>query len=589
MSTLIFPSNIQQDHTLLTPTSQGLLFPGELKVETSHTVISPIMPSYINDYLKVGNALSELNTADLKTKARENLGINDNIEWGNIEGVLEDQEDLINYINNKIDDLEVDEMLNSIEKSLENKVSKEELNEVLDNIKLDNAFVDSIGNRVFTFNGFNSEQINIGTDVIEVSSEDVLYHTKFKNFFAIKTPVTHPFEGFVLGSGHSAYIINTTSGGPSYENLPFIYSDIYGFVRTDGSTLYLNVQVSSEYKYVYGGDNTKYYKYNNTHYNWDSRGTSLIVVKDPTKYTYNFKLSNLIDYTSYLYNSNIEQYFININDGETYIFDSGELILKPNTIIDIADGSVTKQKLETSVQNSLNEIPTLQNQISNISTINGQSLLNGGNITIEAGMDEETLYEFTTLKNKMDILYKVALSLSGGKNVEQGTTQTVTLNWTVKVNGSNVNPGSQTISNGTTTETLGTTVRSKTYTGVTSNTTYTLTVDGVTANANVKFYYPAYFGVVSSDYTPNNSVSGLTKLTNYGSKSHNATTSTAGFNKVVYMYPSSLGALTTIKDGNNFELLSSFTRSTVTINNVNYYAYVLTSATNTASQTFKFT
>jgi hypothetical protein len=188
----------------------------------------------------------------------------------------------------------------------------------------------------------------------------------------------------------------------------------------------------------------------------------------------------------------------------------------------------------------------------------------------------------------MDILYKVSLALYGGKNVEVGTTQTVNLSWSIKVNGSDVNPGSQTISNGTTTETLGTTVRNKTYTGVTTNTTYTLTVDGVTATASVKFYYPAYFGVVSSDYQVSGSTTGLTKLSNYGSKSYNATTSTAGYNKVVYMYPSSLGALTTIKDGNNFELLSSFTRSTVTINNVSYYAYVLTSATNTASQTFKF-
>lgn len=192
--------------------------------------------------------------------------------------------------------------------------------------------------------------------------------------------------------------------------------------------------------------------------------------------------------------------------------------------------------------------------------------------------------DIDTLKRKMNILYKVALTLSGGKNVEKGTTQTVNLSWTVKVNGSNVNPSAQAL-NG---EVLDTTVRSKQFTGVTSDTTYTLVVDGVTATAHVRFCNPAYFGVVSADYTPDGSVSGLTKLSNYGMKTYTGNTTTAGYNKVVYMYPSSLGTLSSIKDGNNFDLTNSFTRSTVTVNGESYYVYTLTDATDTSKQTFKF-
>lgn len=94
---LITPGKVQrkQNHTLITPSeSDGLLFPGKLETEKSHTLISPLVPSYTNEYLKVGNALSELNTSELKSKARENLEIN----WGHIEGDINQQQDLLEYL-----------------------------------------------------------------------------------------------------------------------------------------------------------------------------------------------------------------------------------------------------------------------------------------------------------------------------------------------------------------------------------------------------------------------------------------------------------------------------------------------------------
>ena len=100
---LITPGEVQrkQNHTLITPSeSDGLLFPGKLETEKSHTLISPLIPTYTNEYLKVGNALSELNTSELKSKAKENLGIDDSVEWGEIKGQIEEQKDLKELLQN---------------------------------------------------------------------------------------------------------------------------------------------------------------------------------------------------------------------------------------------------------------------------------------------------------------------------------------------------------------------------------------------------------------------------------------------------------------------------------------------------------
>ena len=44
----------------------------------------------------------------------------------------------------------------------------------------------------------------------------------------------------------------------------------------------------------------------------------------------------------------------------------------------------------------------------------------------------------------------------------------------------------------------------------------------------------------------------------------------------VYMNPQSFGALTSIKDANNFEYINSYTRTTMNYNGVDYYVYILT-------------
>ena len=103
-NTLLFPNNIQEEnHKLPNFNSPTILFPGELKEETSHTIITPITTNYTSDYLKAENALSELDTPELKAKARENLEITNKVEWGNIQGELDNQEDLKQYLEDNTD------------------------------------------------------------------------------------------------------------------------------------------------------------------------------------------------------------------------------------------------------------------------------------------------------------------------------------------------------------------------------------------------------------------------------------------------------------------------------------------------------
>lgn len=46
--------------------------------------------------------------------------------------------------------------------------------------------------------------------------------------------------------------------------------------------------------------------------------------------------------------------------------------------------------------------------------------------------------------------------------------------------------------------------------------------------------------------------------------------------RVVYMYPSNLGELTSVKDANNFEVLNSFTKLSSKINKLDYNIYIMT-------------
>ena len=96
----------------------------------------------------------------------------------------------------------------------------------------------------------------------------------------------------------------------------------------------------------------------------------------------------------------------------------------------------------------------------------------------------------------------------------------------------------------------------------------------LSANNIVKCYARSYHGVIDGSTIDEVNIPNLNNVLST-SKSRTLT-----FNmtkqRCVYMYPKSLGALTTIKDSNNFEYINSYTRTTITYNEVEYYVYILT-------------
>lgn len=103
----------------------------------------------------------------------------------------------------------------------------------------------------------------------------------------------------------------------------------------------------------------------------------------------------------------------------------------------------------------------------------------------------------------------------------------------------------------------------------------------VTKTASISFYYNKFYGAVA-DLTPTEAtVEALTTALATGKGGTYSFTTSAS--RICYAYPKSLGALSSIKDGNGFSLFDSFTRTeeTYTQNgaSVAYYRYVLTDPT----------
>lgn len=104
-----------------------------------------------------------------------------------------------------------------------------------------------------------------------------------------------------------------------------------------------------------------------------------------------------------------------------------------------------------------------------------------------------------------------------------------------------------------------------------SDGTTTATVE---KSATYTFVMASYYGAVTNAPTTKAEIIALTKNVKSGRGQ------TATFNlsnqKSCYCYPASMGNLTSIKDANNFEYLSSYTKTTVEVDGVNYNVYTLT-------------
>ena len=122
----------------------------------------------------------------------------------------------------------------------------------------------------------------------------------------------------------------------------------------------------------------------------------------------------------------------------------------------------------------------------------------------------------------------------------------------------------------------------KEVTGVNATKSFTLnatTQSGKTGSKSITitFVNASYTGAVAANFVANeNNIKVLPKAI----RANKASTQTYNLTnqKICYAYPKSFGALTSIKDGNNFEILPSYTQSEVQVDGVAYYVYILNDA-----------
>lgn len=197
-----------------------------------------------------------------------------------------------------------------------------------------------------------------------------------------------------------------------------------------------------------------------------------------------------------------------------------------------------------------------------------------------------------TDKANLDKLWKAAnpltLSVSGGGIYEKGTTQEVTVKWTVKSGSDDVTSKSTLTVNDT--DVSGTTQAS--FSDVTSSTTYTVKAvydgDTVSKSVSATFVNRSYFGVVSSGWTATEAnVKALGTSVLKSVKGYDTASFSQSSQKNVYAYPKSFGLLTSITDGKN-EFLGSYTLSELTVNGETYYVYVLAESSTVTDYKLKF-
>ena len=213
----------------------------------------------------------------------------------------------------------------------------------------------------------------------------------------------------------------------------------------------------------------------------------------------------------------------------------------------------------------------------------------GSTITVDDALSSESenpvqnkviTNELTRISEKV---FPLTISVSGGGTYEKGTSKTVTVRWIVKEGDDIVTPDSITVND----EPVTNTDTSKQFTNVTVNTTYTVKVtkggQQKSGSTSVTFVAASYFGVVDADFTPTEeTIKGLTTKTVKNTKSYTGT-ATLNNQKLCYAYPKSFGALSSIKDANNFDYINSYNRTEVNVNGEAYYVYTLidtTSVTN---------
>ena len=211
-----------------------------------------------------------------------------------------------------------------------------------------------------------------------------------------------------------------------------------------------------------------------------------------------------------------------------------------------------------------------------IQGLDGKIELINGDVTDLKTDNDFIKRDITTLMNKV-FPFKVVVSID--KTLAQKGT-TATANITVKAyQGDDIAQVDAIIINGN--EYHGN-IPYTTQVTATTNTTYNVRVEkenkSASGSVSIRFVALSYSGVVASNFVVN--AANVKALTSSLQGGRNRTlTFNLNNQKTCIAYPKEFGAAASIKDGNNFDYLASYTRTEVTIDGEAYYVYLLSSPT----------
>lgn len=210
---------------------------------------------------------------------------------------------------------------------------------------------------------------------------------------------------------------------------------------------------------------------------------------------------------------------------------------------------------------------------------------------IESGSTLASGTTFTEFAKKMlvkETAPTITFTASGSGVKEVGTSVTPTLTLTLSSTGTGTPVSIEFYSGSTLLDTQAYVAGTNAYTLTMSTAiTDTATVKGVLnykksdntsatveKTATYTFVMASYSGAVSTAPTTAAGITALTKNV----KSGRGFTGTFNLSnqRSCYCYPASMGNLTSIKDGNGFEYIQSYTKTNVTVDSVSYNVYTLT-------------
>ena len=239
----------------------------------------------------------------------------------------------------------------------------------------------------------------------------------------------------------------------------------------------------------------------------------------------------------------------------------------------------------------------------------------GGEVSpeLEAQVNENTAniaQNTSDIERLMKKNFPIAVSLSVSKSVANilAPNGAYTFSWSIKKGNDKVTPSELSLTvNGKAIESVSTNDTSYTYiynsggnVSPSLSASLVVKIDGIThsGSTSVNFVYPSHIGVVDGDFDVNdtdtekvkNAIRGLSMdISSSCSRTYIVPVAEAP-QKVVYAYPKSFGALSSIKDGNNLDMFNDFTCEEKNVyGNINHYVYTLNNATtNKGTVTIKF-